>query len=204
MHGTYRFLAAYAMVSMAVVVAITSLLDDIIAVFFLMVMMGTISMVVVGLSLFEADWYTRRLLFSLGPSSYQFSVPSSWPIDGLMRFALERLAALGLTSFPMAREFLRLPPDVERSVRYCYVISPLGKQMLVLNCFSGSDDFQETKPIAREYYKVIVRPYDLGSAPGDDPVVSTIGALMLDFERVRVRRGYPSSIGRTEWFTKAA
>lgn len=199
----YRTIAAFAMVGVGMLVLVASLIDDVESMFGLMLVMVFYFFVVVAITLGRVDWPTMRLLWSIGPSSYQFAVPASWPVDGLMRFAVERLAARGFTVFPMAKEFLKLRPTVEARVRYGYVINPVGRQLLVLNCHV-LDNPRRSVPVAKEYYRIIVRPFDRGSSPLDDPIVSTIGALLLEFECVRVRKGYPASIGRTGWLMRTS
>jgi len=199
----YRTIAVFAMVGVAMLVFVASFIDDVESLLGLMLVMLFYFLVVVAIALLRVDWPTMRLLWSIGPSCYQFAVPASWPVDGLMRHAVERLAARGFTVFPMAKEFLKLPPSVESRVRYGYVINPLGRQLLVLNCHI-LDNPRRSVPVAKEYYRIIVRPFDSGTSPGDDPVVSTIGALLLEFECVRVRKGYPASIGRTGWLMRTA
>ena len=136
----------------------------------------------------------ERLLRKVGASHYRFIIPSSWPIDGLMGIALTRLVASGLTVFPMAPQFLGLPPELAARVRYGYVIGPVNRQLLVLNHRSAPRGARGLDRLGSEHYILLVKPYGWTSLPKTDPMVSTLGHLLQDFEELRVSRGMPRSI----------
>jgi hypothetical protein len=136
----------------------------------------------------------ERLLRKVGPSHYRFIIPSSWPVDGLTGIALTRLVASGLTVFPMAPQFLELPPELVARVRYGYVIGPVNRQLLVLNHKSAPRGARGLDRLGSEHYILLVRPFGWTSTPRGDPIVSTLGHLLQDFEELRVSRGLPKSI----------
>ncbi len=136
----------------------------------------------------------EKCLQKVGPSHYRFIIPSSWPVDGLIGFALNRLVAGGLTVFPMAPQFLGLPPELEARVRYGYVIGPVNRQLLVLNYRVAPREARGLDSLGSEHYILLVRPYGWASQPGRDPIVSTLGDLLQEFERLRVSKGLPRSI----------
>jgi len=136
----------------------------------------------------------EEVLLKVGPSHYRFIIPSSWPIDGLMGVTLARLATSGLTAFPLAPQFLELPPELTARVRYGYVIGPINRQLLVLNHRSAPRGARGLDRLGSEHYILLVRPYGWASTLKGDPIVSTLGHLFQDFEELRVSKGLPRSL----------
>lgn len=155
--------------------------------------------ILIGIALWAIAVRTKdkdleRLLQKVGPSHYRFIIPSSWPVDGLMGVALTRLVASGLTVFPMAPQFLGLPPELAARVRYGYFIGPVNRQLLVLNYRSAPRGARGLDRLGSEHYILLVRPYGWTSLPTTDPIVSTLAHLLQDFEELRVSKGMPRSI----------
>jgi len=171
----------------------TKMFDDHPLMVYALLMVSNGYFVIWAIAMRAKDRDLEELLRKVGSSHYRFIIPSSWPVDGLIGFALNRLVAGGLTVFPLAPQFLELPPELAARVRYGYVIGPVDRQLLVLNHRSAPREASRLDRLGSEHYILLVRPIGWTSIPIRDPIVSTLGHLLQEFEELRVGKGLPRS-----------